>query len=356
MVVVDPVRPGVPEQRADEARTSCPPLQGAGRDSCHPCAMEVRKSVVLLRPVAMAFDVIEQAEHYPEFIPGCTRAVILERSDELVAARLTFRVAGVQFHLVTRNPKRRPEWLQLHMVEGPFARFDGEWCLTPLKHDACRIEFTLFCELGDALLRGLAAPVVRHYADAMVDAYVRRAERLPLPRQPAAPPPLSEAEAMMNDAVYQALRPSRLAAELNDEQCRTLAGAMELRELREGEVLVREGAPDEHFYLIASGLLGVVKNAGTSDQVTLNTLSAGDFAGELSWLDGEKRYASLIASAPTRVIGLERTRLEALLDRDPLLVYRVMRAIVRVVHQLQRRLWMQQSELSNYIYKQHGRY
>jgi hypothetical protein len=33
-----------------------------------------------------------------------------------------------------------------------------------------------------------------------------------------------------------------------------------------------------------------------------------------------------------------------------------MRAIVRVVHQLQRRMWMQQSELSNYIYKQHGRY
>jgi CRP-like cAMP-binding protein len=135
-----------------------------------------------------------------------------------------------------------------------------------------------------------------------------------------------------------------------------LAGAMELRDLREDEVLVREGAPDEHFYLIVSGFLGVVKSAGTSDQVTLNTLSAGDFAGELSWLDGEKRYASLIAAAPTRVVGLERAKLEALLGKDPLLVYRVMRAIVRVVHQLQRRLWMQQSELSNYIYKQHGRY
>jgi CRP/FNR family cyclic AMP-dependent transcriptional regulator len=37
-------------------------------------------------------------------------------------------------------------------------------------------------------------------------------------------------------------------------------------------------------------------------------------------------------------------------------VYRVMRAIIRVVHQIQRRLSMQQAELSNYIYKQHGRY
>ncbi|MFZ5538352.1 MAG: SRPBCC family protein [Pseudomonadota bacterium] len=317
--------------------------------------MEVRRSVVLLRPAEVAFDVIEQAEHYPQFIPGCTRAEILERTDDMVAARLTLRFAGVPIQLVTRNPKRRPEWLKLRMVEGPFRRFDGEWSLTPLKPDACRIEFTLSCELGDALLLGLAAPIVRRYTDAMVDAYVARAERIAAPA-PRRTPPLPEPEPTMNDDIYRALRASRLAAELSDEQCRTLAEAMQLRDLREGEVLVREGAPDEHFYLVVSGFLGVVKNAGTSDQVTLNTLSAGDFAGELSWLDGEKRYASLIAAAPTRVIGLERTKLEALLDRDPLLVYRVMRAIVRVVHQLQRRLWMQQSELSNYIYKQHGRY
>jgi hypothetical protein len=33
-----------------------------------------------------------------------------------------------------------------------------------------------------------------------------------------------------------------------------------------------------------------------------------------------------------------------------------MRAIVRAVHQIQRQLYMQQGELTNYIYKQHGRY
>ena len=48
--------------------------------------------------------------------------------------------------------------------------------------------------------------------------------------------------------------------------------------------------------------------------------------------------------------------LEGLLDSNPHLVYRVMRAIVRVVHELQRRLSMQTAELTNYLYKTHGRY
>jgi CRP-like cAMP-binding protein len=193
-------------------------------------------------------------------------------------------------------------------------------------------------------------------ADTMVDAYVKRAEKvLPAPlRLPVVPPPAEPT--MDKPTLFDALRPSKLAAELTDEQCRTLSAAMELRDLKDGEVLVREGDDDHHFYLIAAGRLGVIKSAGTPERVTLNVLAAGDFAGELSWLDGSRRYASLVALEGTRVLGLEREKLEALLNSDPLLVYRVMRAIVRAVHQIQRQLHMQQSELTNYIYKQHGRY
>ena len=79
-------------------------------------------------------------------------------------------------------------------------------------------------------------------------------------------------------------------------------------------------------------------------------------AGELSFLDGATRYASLISVADSQVLGLSRGDLESLLDKNPHLVYRVMRAIVRVVHDIQRRLSMQTAELTNYLYKTHGRY
>jgi CRP-like cAMP-binding protein len=78
--------------------------------------------------------------------------------------------------------------------------------------------------------------------------------------------------------------------------------------------------------------------------------------GELSFIDGTRHYACLVAIASTRVFGLERGKLESLLPTHPQIVYRVMRAIVRTVHQIQRRLSMQSVELTNYIYKQHGKY
>jgi CRP-like cAMP-binding protein len=155
---------------------------------------------------------------------------------------------------------------------------------------------------------------------------------------------------------YQALRASRLAAELTDEQCRALAQKIELRELADGEVLVNEGAPDDRLFVIVSGALGVVRHPRGEAPVALNTLVAGDTAGELSFIDGTERYASLEAHGPTQVFFLRREGLESLLDKDARIVYLVMRAIIRIAHNTQRRLSIQAVELSNYIYKQHGRY
>jgi len=135
-----------------------------------------------------------------------------------------------------------------------------------------------------------------------------------------------------------------------------LAGIRAFRDLEPGDVLVPQGTSDNHLYVIVRGALAVVRNAETPERVTLLTLTAGDLVGELSFIDETPHYASLVATSPTRVLGLERERLEALLAKEPLVVYRVMRAIVRTVHEIQRRISMHATELTNYIYKQHGKY
>jgi CRP/FNR family transcriptional regulator, cyclic AMP receptor protein len=160
----------------------------------------------------------------------------------------------------------------------------------------------------------------------------------------------------MSDPRYDALRTTKLCAELSETQGRALAEIVTLRDLAHDEVLVREGTIEPILYVIVEGTLAVVKNAGMPEAVTLYTLGKGDFVDELGFMDNTPYYASKIASGPARVIGVERGRLESLLATEPEVVYRVMRAIILVTHRVQRRLSMQQAELSNYIYKQHGRY
>ena len=161
---------------------------------------------------------------------------------------------------------------------------------------------------------------------------------------------------MHEAAILEGLSNSKLAVELNDDERKVLARAMTLRDLKQGDVLVQEGSADDHLYVVVSGALGVVKAAGTDNELNLNVIRPGGVVGELSFLDGATRYASLLALSDTRVLGLARADLEGLLETRPKVVYHVMRAIVRVVHDIQRRLSMQTAELTNYLYKTHGRY
>ncbi len=329
--------------------------------------MEFKRSLLVPYSAEDMFDLIEGAEHYPHFLPFCSGARILERSDEWVAARLDFSYHQLRFAFSTRNPKRRPEWLQVRLVEGPFKRFQGDWQLRQLGDQGCKITFEMAYEMADGLLDRLALPAVEAVSRAIVASFIRRAEetllpcdrKLPVAVAAAAPRPITPRETAMptpDTALLDAVRGCRLAEQLTPEQAATLAGLMQLQVLPAGHLLALEGTADQRLYVVLEGTLGVVKSRGQPEESLLATLVAGDLAHELGFLDGAPRYASLVATTDARVLLLERDRLESLLDTEPRILYRVMCAIVRAVHQVQKRLSVQATELANYVYKTHGRY
>ncbi len=152
--------------------------------------MELRKTVLVSHSAERMFDLIEAAEHYPEFLPWCAGATIIERDESVVVADIDVDVRGVRFGFRTRNPKRRPGWMAIQMERGPFRHFHGEWHLTPLNADGCRIEFDLRYGLDNSVVGTLAGPVFDRIADTLVDAYVARADRINAAGCAPAPPRL----------------------------------------------------------------------------------------------------------------------------------------------------------------------
>jgi CRP-like cAMP-binding protein len=149
---------------------------------------------------------------------------------------------------------------------------------------------------------------------------------------------------------------SPLAAELDREQCLLLAQQVTLRSLSDGEILISEGTVDNELHVLVSGSLAVTHETGNGEWIAMHLLRPRDMAGELGFLDGLEHSATLRAVGPTEIFSLKRDRLEALLLDQPRLVYLVMRAIIREVHSILRRMNVQYVELNNYVSKQHGRY
>ena len=147
--------------------------------------MQIRRSALVARPAGTLFDLIEAAEDYPQFLPWCAGASIVLRDEHSVSADLQVRWHGLKFDFRTRNPKRRPETMAIHLERGPFRLFEGQWRLTALTPEACKVAFDLDYEFDSALMTRLSGAMFDRIADTLLDAFVQRALSLP------APPPSS---------------------------------------------------------------------------------------------------------------------------------------------------------------------
>ncbi len=143
--------------------------------------MDVRKTVLVGHSAEQMFDLIEACEHYPDFLPWCSGATVVARDENTVVADITVNYLGVRFDFRTRNPKRRPTAMTIHLERGPFRHFDGVWDLTPLAADGCRIDFGLRYDFDSTAMARIARPVFDRIANTLVDRFVARADQVYAP-------------------------------------------------------------------------------------------------------------------------------------------------------------------------------
>ena len=158
----------------------------------------------------------------------------------------------------------------------------------------------------------------------------------------------------MND-IAKLVEHSPLGVELENGEIEFLGGLMQERRLADGEFLIEDGGRDDSLHVILDGKVEVVKRAG-GDYASLAVLREGELAGELSFIDGTPHTVGLRALCDTHVLSLPRPVFESIIDSHPQLVYKVMRAVARSAHRIVHRMNTEFMELSNYIFKQHGRY
>ena len=167
---------------------------------------------------------------------------------------------------------------------------------------------------------------------------------------------MSKTEEYIAQVSREMVKNSALGQDLTDKQCETLGRIITIRGLNEGDYLFNEGDVDDTLYVIVKGSLEALRASGGSDLVSLYVLREGEMAGMLGFINGQGHSASVRAITDSEVYCLLRPKFEALTQEDPELVYKVMRALFRTLHVILRRMHAQYAELSNYIFKQHGRY
>jgi len=147
------------------------------------------------------------------------------------------------------------------------------------------------------------------------------------------------------------LAESRLGSELLPEECEVLAAELEVLPLTDGQTLCHEGERDSALYVLAAGKIEVVNLVDGEDEVVYR-MSVGETAGTRVFIDRGRRRSTLRAVGETTVYALQPARFEALIKSQPFMVYKVMRAMLKITHANLMRMNRESEALSTYVNRQ----
>jgi len=138
----------------------------------------INRSALVMYSVEQMFQLINDVLAYPQFLPDCSNSKIITTDDNSVTAALLVSKAGLKKWFTTKNTFISNQQVQLDLVDGPFNKLYGNWLLTPLSEDACKVSLELEYEFSNKIFDLAFGRVFNHLTNNMVQAFTQRAKEV----------------------------------------------------------------------------------------------------------------------------------------------------------------------------------
>jgi CRP/FNR family transcriptional regulator, cyclic AMP receptor protein len=100
---------------------------------------------------------------------------------------------------------------------------------------------------------------------------------------------------------------------IDKENLETVVNFFRLNKLKKGDIVIRKGDPGGNFYIIITGSVNVINDAG----MTITTLSKGDVFGEMSLICNDSVGATIQVCESSSILYIDRKNFQRILEQYP---------------------------------------
>lgn len=124
-------------------------------------------------------------------------------------------------------------------------------------------------------------------------------------------------------------------SELGRRDIERLSKLMVPRNVRAGEVIIKEGDQAAGFFIISSGKVEVVQGVDGSNPQQLAQLGPGEFFGEMALFEGFPRNATVRAMEDTECLAMTRWDFTAEMKNHPEIAVGMVPVLVRRLREVE---------------------
>ncbi|MEJ6123465.1 type II toxin-antitoxin system RatA family toxin [Vibrio sp. 2-Bac 85] len=137
---------------------------------------KVSRSALLMYSAQEMYQLVNDVNAYPEFLPGCSETTVLLDQINLMKASIKVSKAGISQTFVTENTLIEGQSISMKLLEGPFKHLSGGWTFTALDEQACKVSLDLEFEFSNSIVKLAFGRVFHELIGSMVKSFSNRAK------------------------------------------------------------------------------------------------------------------------------------------------------------------------------------
>jgi ribosome-associated toxin RatA of RatAB toxin-antitoxin module len=138
----------------------------------------VDRSLLLAYTPAQMFALVNDVPRYPEFLPWCAAARIVQQDATQVLAAIDVRKGPLHLSFTTRNDLDPDRSIRMELVDGPFRALRGSWSFDDIGGRGARVTLRLEYDFAMRATRLMLEPVFDAVCHSIVSAFARRAREI----------------------------------------------------------------------------------------------------------------------------------------------------------------------------------
>lgn len=118
------------------------------------------------------YNEIANFENYVNFIPGCSKAKLIEKNDDYEIGLLEFDFLLRKYQIKSKNILSDFQ-IKIEQIEGPFDFFEGNWQIGYKSNDVSEAKLVTKFELPFLLANLLPDKVIDSFCEGALDAFLK---------------------------------------------------------------------------------------------------------------------------------------------------------------------------------------
>lgn len=124
------------------------------------------------------FDLVIDVEKYPEFLPWCRAARVMDRKENEFLGELVICFNHLSESYTSKVTFSSPGAIDVVMTKGPFAHLINQWRFAPHGQGGTQIDFLIDFKFRSKILEKLIGGLFAKATSKMVGAFKQRADAL----------------------------------------------------------------------------------------------------------------------------------------------------------------------------------